>query len=80
MGDIDNEGFYAKARRLGDSEERLPCIEVALLRSIAAASSDLVKARHWPKFAAACGGVENLTAAHERTLKQYETWLADGDA
>jgi len=65
--------------RFADREETIYSAELYLLRKVAQTSSDMVKARHWPEFREACGGQEKLDAAHEAALREYESWLADGE-
>lgn len=65
--------------RFGDREETIFSAELYLLRRIAETSSDMVKARDWPEFRDASGGQEKLDAAHATALREYESWLADGD-
>jgi hypothetical protein len=65
--------------RFGDREETIYSVELHLLRRIAEASSDMLKARHWPEFCDACGGQEKLNTAHADTVAEYNQWLSDGE-
>ena len=78
-----SEGHEGQLHRLvsqyGDEQETVYSVELYLLRRIAQAGSDLVKARGWPEFCNACGGLEGLYAAHDEAVARYEQWVSDGE-
>ena len=46
-----------------DSQSLVYDVEYRLLKRVLDTSSDLVKARNWPEFRDACGGIEKLEVA-----------------
>lgn len=62
-----------------DREETIFSAELHLLRKVAGTSSDLVKARDWPEFCAACGGLQKMENEHSNAVRAYEQWIADGE-
>lgn len=62
-----------------DDQELIYSAELALLRKVAEASSDLVKAQVWQEFREANGGIEKFEKAHVDAVSAYERCLDDGD-
>lgn len=62
-----------------DRDEKVPSIELSLLRRIAETSCDMVKARAWEEFRSACGGQEKLDEAHAAAVAEYEAWTEERD-
>jgi hypothetical protein len=75
---IGYRALLGEAEALEDKTEVMFQAEVLLLRKVASASSDIVKARHWPEFREAAG-MENLEKAHETAVMAWEQWVTDGD-
>lgn len=67
------------AERVGDRVEDVYAAELMLLRRIASASSDLMKAEHWPEFCEACGGMAALKSAHYDAVAAWEKWHSDSE-
>ncbi len=62
-----------------DDQELIYSTELALLRRIAEASSDLVKAQVWREFREVNGGIEKFEKAHVNAVSAYERWLDEDD-
>lgn len=64
---------------MSDQEESIYTEELTRLRSVFAASSDLIKARHWEEFEQASGGIKKLEKDLENVTIDLEAWYREGE-